>query len=372
MSKTHDYTQLVQEYRDREVHVKTRPAVFFLDTIGGCPFNCIICKPRPTKIQRMSSKLLKSIEPYFADTEVILANGGSEPLVDDMNYWVSQSTDNDFVLHLCTNGFLLTEKISQLMLKTRLSIRFSFHAGRPDTYYKIMGIDMKKSVNNIKRLVDMSKHSSRKHDFWLSYCVMKENVDEIEDFLHVAHDCGIHSVRLMRLLPTLRILTGTKLRGMTFRYFEQTGKHVDPIFYPNLPRYKALASELDIKLEFGDKENEDAHFSKTVGTWSNVFINRVFGKGFFPVVPPKAGTCAAPWIGQLGIEMNGDVTMCCASKYYLGNLNESSLDEIWRGPRMTSVRQAFNEGHFPRACGYCQGFGFTDYPNNSFPGIRPN
>jgi MoaA/NifB/PqqE/SkfB family radical SAM enzyme len=61
--------------------------------------------------------------------------------------------------------------------------------------------------------------------------------------------------------------------------------------------------------------------------------------------------------------------MCCESNYHLGNLNEQSLDEIWHGPKMTKIRQAFHDGRYPRECGYCRGFGFTNYPNNSFPGV---
>jgi MoaA/NifB/PqqE/SkfB family radical SAM enzyme len=370
MSKSNDYSLLLDEYHRREVNVKTRPAVIFLDTMDGCPFNCIMCKPKPTKIQRMSPDILSKVEPYFASAEVVLANGSSEPLVDNQEYWVRQSVENDFVLHMNTNGFLLKEEMAEQLVKTRLSIRFSFHAGRPDTYYRIMGVEMERSVNNIKRLVEKSNKSSKPHDFWFSYCVMKENVHEIEDFLRLAHDCGIHSVRFMRLLRTPRILLGIKLRGMTFRYFEQTGKQVDRIFFANLPRYKELATELSIKLEWGDKVTENPNFAKSIGGLINMATNRTINRTYFPLIPPKSAHCAAPWIGQLGIDMWGGVTLCCETKYRIGDLNESSLDEIWNGPKMTEIRQAFHDGRYPRLCGYCRGFGFDDYPNNSFPGIR--
>ena len=371
MSKTQDYSQLVDEYRRCEVNVKTRPAGLYISTISGCPFSCIMCKPRGTKQSPMEPDLKKSIESYLADAEVVLVDGSSEPLTDDVNYWVKQANDNNFVLHMETNGYLLSEEMAKLLVSTdRLSIRFSFHAARPDTFYRVMGISMEKTVENIKQLVKMSQKSSKKHDFWLSYCVMKENIHEIEDLFHVAHDCGIRSLRLMRLLPTLRILLGIKLRGMTFRFHEQTGKQVDRVFFENLPRYKALAEELGITIEFGDKENDENSLGRMIGGWANLFANRLFHRSYFPLKPAKSFPCAAPWIGELGIKVNGDVRLCCGSNYLLGNLNETTLDEIWQGPKMQKVLQAFKDGRYPRICGYCKGFGFADYPNNSFPGIR--
>jgi MoaA/NifB/PqqE/SkfB family radical SAM enzyme len=370
MSESQDFSQIVKEYRNREVNVKSKPAVIFLESVRGCPFTCAMCKSRPTKVRRISQELLKCIEPYFPDVEVLQFSGFGEPLLADLDYLVQQSVEHDFVLHTDTNGFLLTDEMSDLLLKTRLSIRFSFHAGRAETYYRIMGINMDKAIDKIKHLVEKSKNSPKNHDFWFSYCVMKENVHEIEDFFRLTHECGIRSVRLMRLLPTLKIIKGVTVRGLKFKYLEQTGKHVDRVFFANLPRYKELAAELGIKLEWGDKLNENAHFTKTLGELANSFSNKFLSRQIFPLVPAKGAHCAAPWIGQLVISVDGDVQLCCASQYPLGNLNQSSIDEIWHGPKMTKIRETFHNGRYPRLCGYCRGFGFEDYPNNSFPGIR--
>ena len=166
MSKSHDYSQLVDEYRRLEVNVKTMPAGIYINTISGCPFSCVMCKPKATKQEKMAPDLLKSIEPYLADAEVILVDGSSEPLTDDVNYWVNQSNENDFVLHMETNGYLLTEEMANFLINARrLSIRFSFHAGRPDTFYQVMGVKMDRVVENIKRLVKMSNSQSKQHDF---------------------------------------------------------------------------------------------------------------------------------------------------------------------------------------------------------------
>ncbi len=81
----------------------------------------------------MPMDLLKKIEPCFKDLEVMAVHGEGEPLMGDIKYYVEQSAYHDFVLHMNTTGFLLSRKLADLLLKTRLSIRFSIHAGRPET-----------------------------------------------------------------------------------------------------------------------------------------------------------------------------------------------------------------------------------------------
>jgi MoaA/NifB/PqqE/SkfB family radical SAM enzyme len=352
-------------YYHREVDINFGPPVIYLESVAGCPFSCIMCKPAATKPRRISPELLKLVEPAFTGLEVLAIHGQGEPLMADMDYFVYQSKKHDFVLHMDTNGQLLTKEIAELLLQTRLSIRFSIHAGRPETYYRIMGGDLEKAKQNIRRLVEKSRSSPRGHDFWFSFVVMKENLPEIEEFLHLAHDCGIRSVRFMHLWPNNDTLKGVTVRGFKFKYLEQYNSQIGREFTENLARYTALASELGIKIEWGDKLNDYSSYSRTLGEVTNKVSHRLVGKWFFPLIPTR-GFCAAPWLGQLSINQDGNVRLCCSSSAILGNLYQSSLDEIWRGRRMTKIRQAFHNGHYPHECGYCRGFGLSNYPNNSF------
>jgi MoaA/NifB/PqqE/SkfB family radical SAM enzyme len=106
------------------------------------------------------------------------------------------------------------------------------------------------------------------------------------------------------------------------------------------------------------------------GQKCNNISNFLSGKNVFPLFRNK-GSCLAPWFGQPIISQNGNVRLCCASPYSLGNLHQSSLAEIWNSPRMAKVRAPFQKGFMPLICGYCQGFSFENYPVNAFKGIRP-
>jgi MoaA/NifB/PqqE/SkfB family radical SAM enzyme len=248
-----EISDVIQAFRQRQVNVTFGPPVIYLETVSGCPFTCVMCKPAPTKPLRVSEDILKRIEPAFSALEVLAIHGQGEPLLADLDYFVHQSVKHDFVLHTDTNGFLLNDKMADLLLQTRLSIRFSIHAGRPKTYYRIMGVDLEKVKRNIQSLVEKSRYSLHPHDFWFSFIVMKENVEEIEDFLYLAHECGIHSVRFMHLWPNNDTLKGITTRGLTFKYSEQSDSKVGQQFAERLGDYVALAESLGIKIEWGDK-----------------------------------------------------------------------------------------------------------------------
>jgi radical SAM protein with 4Fe4S-binding SPASM domain len=201
---------------------------------------------------------------------------------------------------------------------------------------------------------------------------MKENIDEIEDFLRLAHHCGIQSVRFMRLLSNWQSLRGVRLkdRDFVFRYVEQNSRKVRDEFLKRLPDYQDLSNELGITVEFGSFHNRtEGPHPNPVKEIVNTITTGLYGNGLFPLIRVK-GACLAPWIGQLVVNQKGDVRLCCATTYTLGNLRESTLSEIWNSDRMKAIRKAFAEGRNPRVCGYCKGFYFGNYPNNAFVGIE--
>jgi MoaA/NifB/PqqE/SkfB family radical SAM enzyme len=61
--------------------------------------------------------------------------------------------------------------------------------------------------------------------------------------------------------------------------------------------------------------------------------------------------CNEPWLGILTVETDQDVVFCpCYLKMRLGNLNDSSLEELWNAPQLVLIRQDFKQGRLPGAC----------------------
>ncbi|MHC1784847.1 MAG: SPASM domain-containing protein [Anaerolineaceae bacterium] len=358
------YFEQLREYHERRIDVQTNPAVIYVESVKGCPSSCIMCKPNATKPVKISSEILEKLEPYYDTLEVFSIHGDGEPLLADLPYFVGKSLQHDLVLHMNSTGVFLTKKTADFVLQTRLSIRFSIHAGTPGTYYKIMGADLNKVKDQVSYLTVESQKNNIQQDFWFSFLVMKENVDEFGDFLNLAHDCGIRHVRCMRLYPNPNNVKTIHLRGFDFNYLEQTNKKYIDAFYKKMPEYLAMANNLGITIEHGDL-SDDLDIVRPMFEISNKVTKKLFRKNLFPLVPLK-GHCAAPWLGQMIIEQSGNVNLCCGTDYSLGNINDSSLGEIWRSDRMKSIRKSFHNGVIPNICGFCKGFGVSNYPNNSF------
>ncbi len=367
-----DFSSQLEAFTKREERLAFTPPVIYLESVKGCPFSCVMCRHSfdQTVPKRMPMDLLKKIEPCFKDLEVMAVHGEGEPLMGDIKYYVEQSAYHDFVLHMNTTGFLLSRKLADLLLKTRLSIRFSIHAGRPETYTKIMGQDLSIVRKNVSYIVNKANLLGRSHDFWFSFIVMKENIDEVEDFFFLAKDCGIKSVRFERLIPNWLSIRGVKIKdhNFKFKYFEQSNNEIRNHFFKRLPKYQELAEELGIKIEFGSIFSS----SKNIYPLKDIFHSTtaaLFSRGVLPLFRTK-GVCVAPWFGQMVINQKGNVRLCCNASFSLGNLNDSSLPEIWNSEKMQAIRRSFKEGYVPRECGYCSGFLFDDYPNNAFKTVE--
>ena len=172
-NESKDFSALLAEYQQRARILEATPAVIHLESVKGCPYSCAMCHYRQTKPRRISPELLKKIEPYYKCLEVLTIHGLGEPLLSDLDYFVEQAVEHDIVLHMNSTDFFMTRKIADQLLRARLSIRFSIHSGRPETYQKLMGHDFKRVRENISYLLGQTKDSGDSHDFWCSFLVIK-------------------------------------------------------------------------------------------------------------------------------------------------------------------------------------------------------
>lgn len=356
----------IESYERIDELVHHTPPVIHVGAVSGCPLSCAMCSLGNTKPQKISKRILSKIEPYYENIEVMSITGSGEPLFADIDYFVEESLKNNFVLHMNTSAHYLTRRIAEKLLETNLSIRFSIHAGSNNTYRKIMGKSIDRIKENIKYITLSSKKNNKTNDFWFSYIVMKENIDEIENFLKIAHECGVKSVRFMGLLPNEQTKKGKRHndRNFVFKYGEQFNDQILATFNSRLESYNKIADELDITFEFGSLD-----YIKTknypIKDKVNGLSKRIFKNNIFPIAK-NYGTCVAPWLGQLRISQVGDVRLCCATPFVIGNILNSTLFEIWNSKKMQRIRKPFKKGILPKICGYCKGFSIDNYPKNAF------
>ena len=61
--------------------------------------------------------------------------------------------------------------------------------------------------------------------------------------------------------------------------------------------------------------------------------------------------CEEPWTGVFTLREDGDVLLCpCYLKMRIGNVHESSMQEIWNAPELVEIRRSFQRGELPEPC----------------------
>jgi radical SAM protein with 4Fe4S-binding SPASM domain len=73
--------------------------------------------------------------------------------------------------------------------------------------------------------------------------------------------------------------------------------------------------------------------------------------------------CTVPWESAVVLG-NGDVAACCVPGLVMGNLNESTMQEIWNGPRYRELRATVNSRTPLPPCAACPMFRHTDNPDS--------
>jgi radical SAM protein with 4Fe4S-binding SPASM domain len=65
----------------------------------------------------------------------------------------------------------------------------------------------------------------------------------------------------------------------------------------------------------------------------------------------KSYFCEEPWTGLFTIVESGDVLLCpCYLKMRIGNVHDSSMQEIWNAPELVEIRRSFQRGELPEPC----------------------
>lgn len=359
-----NYEIAISEFVERKEKLSCYPSVLYIESVKGCPYTCVMCKPHSTKPEKISQEILKKIEPFFPHLEILAIHGYGEPLFADLDYFIAQSIEHDFVLHMNTTGFFLTQRMADNLLKTRTSIWFSIHSGSEQTYKNIMGADFRKVVRNIKRITLHPDYNKDKHDFGFSFIVMKENIDEIEQFLGLAYECNIKKVRFMPLLPNGKKEEIRKIRGLNFCYEDQFDGSVLAQFKNELNGFLKTAENYGIEVEYLPvlKKNSPQSFLHRA---VNKISRKALNTNVLPLKRAKSKyTCPAPWFGQMNVDQDGAVQLCCASSVKIGHIDD--LKGLWNSSVLEKIRRSFKDGKTPKFCGTCQGYSLEGFPKNSF------
>ena len=286
------------------------PLVFQIQTINGCNGSCIMCPngyKNKIKNEPMSDTLFKKIIDEISREKssltYILLYLQNEPLLDNDIFrkikLIKQMNNGLIRTKLITNGTLLTpDKIKELEESKLDDLIISVDAYTEETFNKIRrGLNFSKVLESIDNILE----SNYDNCFYLGFVKQKDNIAELNDFIKYWRKKGVP--------PTL------------FNIDSRSG---------DLPTFESLR----IKEEL-------SYFLKLRYSILRNIIK-----------------CCANILTTFNILHNGDIILCINDynkKMILGNVNESSIKEIWNSDKYNKIREMFFNGEYKKipVCNRC-------------------
>lgn len=292
----------------------------FLDTTNGCNLRCTFCTRNNSKAVQMTTaeadSILGKLDRHVSSLqlscawEYSIAQNAAEIIRLIGSYKIPQTS-------IYTNGNILTDDIAEALIAVRFN-NFVFSIGevRKETYERLRkGGRFERVIENIKRLNRLKNERNSKYPrICANLTLVRSNMDELVDFVDLAHDLGVEEI---------------------------TGRHLI----------------LNKGLDMSDEVIQDkAHANRII----DEAAQKADGYGIKFFVPkyehdPQPKSCRAP-CQQLYISSNGDVSVCPRIHQYskIGNLLTGTLGDITRGKEMAGLKRQFKESNFANpVCAVC-------------------
>ncbi len=291
----------------------------FLDTNNKCNLRCLTCAfsdPRVAelKMNTMSLNLFNRIcEQVLPLAEYTALSCLTEPLMtrDFSRYLARAGLCGVPRLEFVTNGLLLREEHLEASVRAHLwRLTISVDGSDPETYERIRrGGRFDQMKKNIAMAVDHFSRSDHRPRLRIIMTLIRENFLTTPGAVRSFIDWGATEIELRETVTFPKI-------GLEDRQLHDRRVELDQV----LQQARAIADEAEIPIEILT-ENSPEHSLLLAS------------------IPP----CHA-LEKRVSISANGDVMPCMLwAREPLGNLNQQSFEEIWRGARRIAFRDEFRE-----------------------------
>lgn len=352
------------------------PDVFEIETTKLCNINppCVMCVRNNysdrLNAEHISQNIINKLTPYFQDAQEASLCGIGEPLLyptlfDILAIWKAKKVKTKF---FNSNGILLSREMSERLISAELThIIISLDAATPQTYQAIRrSTDFEKIKDNIRYLSKLKKHLGVSYpEVMISMVLMKNNLNELPDFIVLASELEVKNVPIRLLVPVSQnYIVDTP--GFHFDYRKQMLDTNTNEFKEIILSAKNKALELGINLTSADHQICKILIDETVKpTGRHQGILRSWSDAeeevYLTPLPPEP-ICKFPWERMI-VYIDGQVS-CCANMFHktdsrgitlgtLGNLNTHEVEEIWNGQNAQKFRRQLLNSEFPEECRSC-------------------
>lgn len=343
--------------REYEKICSWNPSIFEIETTTACNMNpaCVMCDWRVQhgleKQQFMDEGLIQRLKLHLDNADVASFHGVGEPLMNPLLFRIIGMFDaNNTRTMFNSNGVLLSKQMAEKIIDIKLKeINFSIDAANDKTYKKIRRKDLLDKVKeNIKYLAHLKeKYNSSYPKILINMTMMKENINELPQFIDMAKELSAQAV-FVRLLKKIDKNYEVKEKDFCFNYFDQVVARDYSNFNQIIKEAKIKAKELGIELLADEHKIVDVFcdLKKAVNQDKDKKDNIQIEKNEFS---PK---CSRPWQNII-VSADGNVRFCCHTNALLGNLKKQSFEQIWNGEIAQNIREKFLENNIPQSCRTC-------------------
>jgi MoaA/NifB/PqqE/SkfB family radical SAM enzyme len=320
------------------------PVCLYLETTNRCNLLCTTCPRTYEQLEPeadMSWELFTSLIDQYPNIARVVLHGIGEPmLVKDLALRVKYLKDRNIYVLFNTNGTLLTEANGRALIEAGLDeLRVSLDAAESEVFQMVRGKDFfDKIVANVKNFTRMQRELNApkpRVSLWLTG--LRETVDQLPNFVRLAHSVGVTEVYLQRLVFFDDPMSENSLARAESALFEHTTVREEAL----IREAEAVAKELGVMFSASGAVDpgESIKMQRSDSPWS---------------------LCRRPW-SLMYITANGRVLPCCIApfsmkgygSFTLGDATQSSLREIWNGAEYQRFREGLLTSAPPPACTNC-------------------
>lgn len=313
-----------------EIRLAYGPSSLNLMMADTCNSQCIMCghdyKFEGTG-ERLTLEKVRTIYRHLNMKQVVdvIYGGGGEPflnpeLADIAEY--TRSLDPVIQHTVITNAIRGDEKTYSRLMRSRVHFLCSINAATPETFETISGTNhFHQTLEQLRILVHLRKKIKAPVDISLSMILMRQNIDELCDFIRLAKKEGVDGVKTLyvRVYPEAYRCRSNKAIRI---------KSEDSLFHDQERSDLIVGQAEKLAKEMGISFDHEPLFSRS---------------------ETKKRDCVEPW-KSLFINFNGDAYPCPASEilftnkinsrqYTSGNILEQPVMVFWNNPFWQALRR---------------------------------
>ncbi len=325
----------------RSVEAEGPPVCLYLEVTNRCNLLCETC-PRTFEALEppadMSWELFTRIVDQVPNVSRAVLHGVGEPmLVRDLPRMVRYLKDRGVYVLFNTNGTLLNpRKFPELVESGLDELRVSLDAADAKTYALVRGKDFfDRIVRDVRKFTDYQKRhdtTTPRVSLWLTG--LKETVQQLPDFVHLAAGMGVAEVHLQRLVFDE---AGFGMARAESSLFEQTRAEEQAA----IEAATVLGATLGVTLDASGATEPGLSLKRADDNQPWSLCRRPWSLMYFTAHGRALPCCIAPFSAR------------GYSTYTLGDATQQTIREIWNGPAYKDFRAGLLSDTPPKPCQGC-------------------